>query len=165
MLLAFHDCPGPQMNTRPQSHFEGRDRGVSPLFGEALFVCIVVVLAGCLSYYIVLDRHHGGPTELPLKAGLERTVKGNWTLTIDRGRADKDALLIIKRPPGRVELAVGISMTSWYFVFNDNNGDGYIDAGDIILLNQTAGVVEAGWTVELMSPGISSLTGPLTLPD
>ena len=68
-----------------------------------------------------------------------------------------------KSRAGAATLDQPLTASSWLFQFNDNDGDSFVGAGDIILLNQTAGVIEAGYRIELVRSD-STLTGPHTLP-
>jgi hypothetical protein len=144
----------------------GGDKGISPLAGEAVFVFIVLILAGCLAYFIHVDRAVQGGEKYILRTEVEKNREGNWILTVTGGRTDADhSTLLVGKPPRWMELNKKLNLTNGFFVYNDNNDDTFLGAGDTILLYRTAGVIQPGWKVELVDDRGEVLSRPLALPD
>ena len=139
--------------------------GVSPIVAEILMVMITLVIVSSLVYYLYTVQPHTSNIDVPLGTTLEKTSQGNWTLTIVRGRTSTvgTSIMVFNPNTGAPSFSTFIKDPSWYFFYNDNDSDSFVDAGDIILLNQTAGVVEPGFKVELVKSG-STLSGPLPIP-
>jgi hypothetical protein len=128
-------------------------------------VSITIVLCGTLIIYLTSTRTDSDNIELPLGTTLEKLGDGNWTLTVVNGKTlAANARLTVKNPAtGVAVLSAIVTDSSWYFFFNDNNANLFLDAGDIILLNQTAGVIEPGWKLEIVKQE-GTLSGPLKIP-
>jgi hypothetical protein len=127
-------------------------------------ISITIILAGSL-FILISTQPQNSPAWVPLGTTIARQSTGNWTLTVSNGRTvAANAILTIQNPDtGAATLSSSVTAHSWYFVYNDNNGNSMLDAGDIILLNQTAGVIEPFWRVEIVKYE-GTLSGPLTLP-
>ena len=138
---------------------------VSVIVGEILMVSITIVLAGSLVYYLTSSQNQSENIEVPMGTTLEKTSDGNWTLQVVHGKTmANNAILTVKNPTtGAASISAPVTDQSWYFFFNDNNADSLLDAGDIILLNQTAGIIESGWKLEIIKND-GTLSGPLKLP-
>jgi hypothetical protein len=70
---------------------------------------------------------------------------------------------IVNPNTGAKTVNYGITTPNWYFVYNDNNVNSYIDAGDSILLNQTTNFVAGGFKFSLVR-GENTIAGPKELP-
>lgn len=143
-----------------------RDRqAVSPIVAEVLMVSITIVLAGTLIIYITSTQNQTEPAAVPIGATLEKMSDGNWTLAIVNGRTmASNARLTIKNPStGVATVSSCVTEQSWYFMYSDNNANSNLDAGDVILLNQTAGVIQSGWHLEIVKQE-GTLSGPLKIP-
>ena len=127
-------------------------------------VAITVVLAGVLVAYL---NGIGGTEQKPtlhLGVTLERTVQGNWTVSIVHGSENviDTYIQVTNATTGMTTLNSLLTATSYYFVFNDNTSPNKLNAGDSILLNQTAGIVQTGFRFSLVK-GSGTLAGPIAL--
>ena len=140
-------------------------KAVSPVVGEVILIGITVVLTGSLVYYIANLHNENLGMSISVGGALEKTKDGNWTLSITNGKTNaiNTDLQIIDPSSGAARLSQPLTISSGYFFFNDNNLNGYVDAGDVILLNQTAGIVEAGLSLELIK-GENIIYGPVKIP-
>jgi len=140
-------------------------KAVSAIVGEVLLIGITVVLMGVLVYFLANTHKENLGGLIRIGGTLERTKQGNWTLDIINGKtnATNTKLQILDSSTGEAKLSEYMTASSGYFYLNDNNLDGYVDAGDIILLNQTAGIIEAGLSVELIKSD-NIIFGPVTIP-
>jgi len=145
--------------------FHGRRKAVSPVVGEVILIGIVVVLAGTLFYYISISQKQNPGFSVTVGATLDRVNTGNWTLSITHGKTNAiDTKLNILDPStGAAKISEYLITPSGYFFFNDNNHNGAADAGDVILLNQTAGMIEPGLSVELVKAD-NLIYGPTRIP-
>jgi len=162
MTVHMSDNPGHKL---PRQH-GWKDRGaVSPIVAEILMVSITIVLAGTLVIYLTSTQNQTEPAAVPLGTTLEKLSNGNWTLFVVNGKTiANNAILNVKNPnTGAGTVSAPVTAQSWYYVFNDNNANSFLDAGDIILLNQTAGVIESGWKLEIVKQE-GTLSGPLKIP-
>jgi flagellin-like protein len=154
--------PGPGLPRR----YSWKDRrAVSPIVAEILMVAITIVLAGTLVIYLTETQNQTEPVAVPLGTTLEKLSTGNWTLMVVSGKTiANNAILIVKNPnTGAATISSPVTSQSWYYFFNDHNVPSFLDAGDIILLNQTAGVIESGWKLEIVKQE-GTLSGPLKIP-
>jgi hypothetical protein len=133
--------------------------------GEILMVSITIILAGSLIIYLLSMQNQSENLEVPLGTTLEKMSDGNWTLTVVNGKTmASNARLTVKNPlTGAATVSTPVTDISWYFNYNDNNANSFLDAGDVILLNQTAGVIESGWRLEIVKQE-GTLSGPLKIP-
>lgn len=141
-----------------------RTRGaVSPVVAEVLMVSITIVLVGALTYYLMGLQQTGETYEPALGTRLTRG-SGQWILEIVSGKsaAAGTRIQLVNSSTGASTFSSSILDSSPYFRFNDNNGNLYIDGGDTILLNETAGYVEEGFKLLLISEK-SVLAGPIVL--
>jgi FlaG/FlaF family flagellin (archaellin) len=140
-------------------------RAVSAIVAEILMVSITIVLAGTLIIYLTSTQNQSNDIEVPIGTTLEKLQDGNWTLTVVNGKTlANNARLTVKDPAtGAATVSAPITDQSWYFFYNDNNANSYLDASDVILLNQTAGIIQAGWTLEIVKQS-GTLSGPLKIP-
>lgn len=153
-----------------RSGMPGRSRwndhkAVSPIVAEILMVSITIVLAGSLIIYLTSSQNQSENIEVPIGTTLEKMHDGNWTLTVVNGKTmANNARLTVKNPAsGVATVSAPITDQSWYFFYNDNNANQYLDPGDVILLNKTAGIIEPSWTLEIVKQS-GTLSGPLKLP-
>jgi hypothetical protein len=149
----------------PRKYLWNHRKAVSVIVGEILMVSITIVLAGTLIIYLTSTQNQTDKIEVPLGATIEKNPDGNWTLTIVNGKTDAfNARLTVKNPEtGVATISSPVTAQSWYFFFNDNNINSFLDASDVILLNQTAGVIESGWRLEIVKES-GTLSGPLKIP-
>jgi len=128
-------------------------------------VSITIILAGSLIIYLLSMQNQSENLEVPLGTTLEKMSDGNWTLTVVNGKTmASNARLTVKNPlTGAATVSTPVTDISWYFNYNDNNANSFLDAGDVILLNQTAGVIESGWRLEIVKQE-GTLSGPLKIP-
>jgi flagellin-like protein len=138
---------------------------VSPIVGEVILVGITVVLTGSLVYYLGNSQNQNPGMSISVGGTIEKTSQGNWTVTITSGKTNAidTTLIILDASTGVAKLSQGLTVQNGYFYFNDNDGNGYANAGDIILLNQTAGTIEAGLKVELIKAD-NIIFGPVKIP-
>jgi flagellin-like protein len=162
--LSVHMTAGPTSTIRrPFCH---KDRkGVSPIVAEILMVSITIVLTGSLVIYLTSNQNQTGQVAVPIGTTLEKQSTGNWTLTVVNGKTIAiNAIIVVKNPDtGVATVNTPITTQSWYYFFNDNNANGYLDGGDVILLNQTAGIIQSGWRLEIVKQE-GTLSGPLKIP-
>lgn len=153
------------MSMKPRCGFRRNRKAVSPIVAEVLMVSITIILAGSLIYYLSSSQNQNQNVAVPIGATLEKLPNGNWTLSVVNGKTlASNARLTIKDPAtGAATVSNPITDQSWYFFYNDNNANNFLDAGDVILLNQTAGVIESGWKVEIVKQE-GTLSGPLKIP-
>jgi flagellin-like protein len=140
-------------------------KAVSPVVGEVILIGIVVVLTGSLVYFLAMSQNQNPGFSISVGATVEKTKAGNWTLSITNGKTNAidTKLQIIDPSSGVAKLSETITTPSGYFFFNDNNQNGAADAGDVILLNQTAGIIEPGLSVELIKAD-NVIFGPVKIP-
>lgn len=140
-------------------------KAVSAVVGEVLLIGITVVLVGVLTYYLANSHNENLGMSISVGGALEKTKDGNWTLSITNGKTNaiNTDVQIIDPSSGAARLSQSLTISSGYLFFNDNNLNGYVDAGDVILLNQTAGIVEAGLSLELIK-GDNIIYGPVKIP-
>jgi hypothetical protein len=138
---------------------------VSPVVGEVILIGIVVVLTGSLLYYIAMSQNQNPGFSISVGATIEKNKDGNWTIAITNGKTNSidTKIHIIDSSSGIAKLSETIINPSGYFFFNDNNQNGAVDAGDVILLNQTVGIIEAGLSVELVKAD-NIIFGPVKIP-
>jgi len=70
---------------------------------------------------------------------------------------------IVNPNTGAKTVNYGLTTANWYFVFNDNNVNNYIDAGDSLLLNQTTNFVQSAYKFSLVRSE-NTIAGPKELP-
>ena len=140
-------------------------KAVSPVVGEVILIGIVVVLSGTMIYYIQSSQHQNPGFSVTVGATIDKNSQGNWTVSITNGKTNAidTTLIIIDPSSGASKLSQGLTIPNFYFYFNDNNLNGACDAGDVILLNQTAGIVEPGLSVELVKAD-NIIYGPVKIP-
>jgi flagellin-like protein len=140
-------------------------KAVSPIVGEVILVGITVVLTGTLVYYLAMSQNQNPGMSISVGGTVEKTKEGNWTLSITNGKTNaiNTLLHIIDASSGAAKLSEGLTVQNPYFYFNDNNQNGAADAGDVILLNQTAGIIEPGLSVELIKAD-NIIFGPVKIP-
>ena len=134
------------------NRYRKRDEAVSPVIATILMVAITVVLAGVLVAYLqTIDPDKGKPVP-PLGVRLEKTTEGNWTMSIVQGRTGANGIQLQVTNPATAAMTVSgvLTASSAYFLFQDNLDPGYINAGDAILLNQSANFVQTGYRVVLV---------------
>lgn len=136
---------------------------VSPVVAEVLMVSITIVLVGALAYYLMGLQQTGETFEPTLGTRLTRG-SGQWILEIVSGKsaAVSTRIQVVNPTTGASTFSSGVQESSPYFRFNDNNENLYVDGGDTILLNETAGFVEEGFKLLLISEK-SVLAGPIVL--
>jgi len=146
------------------NRYRKSDEAVSPVIATILMVAITVVLAGVLVVY--LQGIDTGDERLvpPLGVKLERTTQGNWTMQIVQGRcAASGVYLQVTNPAtGAMTVTGEVSAGSAYFQLQDNSDPGYLNAGDAMLLNQSANLMQTGYKVGLIKGG-STLVAPQEL--
>ena len=149
----------------PRKYLWSHRQAVSVIIGEILMVSITIILAGSLIFYLTSMQNQSENLEVPLGTTLEKMSDGNWTLTVVNGKTlANNARLTVKNPnTGAATISSPVTDQSWYFFFNDNNANSFLDSGDIILLNQTAGVIEPGMKLEIVKQA-GTLSGPLRIP-
>ena len=129
--------------------------GVSPVIATILMVAITVVLAGVLVVYLQTLPTSGGSVETNLGLHADRTATGDWLITITGGSQPAASITFQVIDPGTGApaptttvpanlynwlLVFGVAPHNWLAggtatgVFNDNNANNKIDAGDSILL-------------------------------
>jgi len=150
------------------------DKAVSPVIATILMVAITVVLAGVLVVYLQTLPTSGGSVETSLGLRAEKTVNGDWLVSVTGGTQaatvvtfqviDPTTGAIVATTlaaPGNYNFAV-MPVANWGAtacgVFNDNNGNSKIDAGDSILLYMlsaahTNGKNLAGLKVQFLKNG------------
>ena len=150
-------------STRKRWHTS--QNAVSPVVGEVILIGIVVVLTGSLLYYLAMSQNQNPGFSISVGATVEKTKVGNWTLSITNGKTNAidTKLQIIDPSSGVAKLSETITTPNAYFYFNDNNQNGAADAGDVILLNQTVGIIEPGLSVELVKAD-NVIFGPVKIP-
>jgi hypothetical protein len=143
-----------------------RDRNaVSAVVGEVLLIGITVVLVGVLTYYLANTHNENQGYSISVGGTLEKTKEGNWTLSIVNGKTNAidTRIHVVDPSTGVAKFSLPLTVSNGYFYFNDNNLNGYVDGGDIILLNQTAGMIEAGLSLELIKSD-NIIYGPVRIP-
>jgi len=154
-----------RMEKKPHKRNWKDHKAVSPIVGEVILVGITVVLTGTLVYYLANTHNENPGISISVGGTIEKTKEGNWTLSITNGKTNaiNTLLHIIDPSSGVAKLSQGLTISNSYFYFNDNNQNGAADAGDVILLNQTAGIIEAGLSVELIKAD-NIIFGPVKIP-
>lgn len=155
------------------NRYRKNDKAVSPVIATILMVAITVVLAGVLVVYLQTLPQGGGGAENPVGLSVAKNSAGDWLITVSSGGGqaltavniqitDPNSGAIVActlaGPPATYNFALGPA-ANWgatpVGVYNDNNGNSKIDAGDSILLyNLDAGHLDgknlAGMKVQLL---------------
>ncbi len=135
------------------------NKGVSPVIATILMVAITVVLAGVLVVYLQTLPSSGGDVETNL--GLRVDKNGaDWTISVITGSkpASDVTMQVINTATGaQVYTHVIGTVDALNFVFNDNNANTKVDAGDTILLKDLA--ADAGQKVQFLKG--SSIIGTI----
>jgi flagellin-like protein len=154
-----------KIGKRPRKRRWNDHNAVSPVVGEVILIGITVVLTGSLVYYLANSHNENPGISISVGATIEKTKDGNWTLTITNGKTNAidTKLHILDSSTGVAKLSEALTTPNAYFYFNDNNQNGAADAGDVILLNQTVGTIEAGFSVELIKAD-NIIFGPVKIP-
>lgn len=155
------------MRARRHSNSPFRGGGaVTPVVGTMILVGITVMLTGVLVYYLASVPSGGNKIEPPVGARLDKTLMGDWLLTIVTGRTSivDVTIEVINPSTGAQTLSSPILSSNAYFYYNKFKPNGtFLEPGDNFLLNQTAGIIVSGFRVEL-TKNENTLTGPLELP-
>lgn len=117
-----------------------------------LAIVIPIVLAGVLVVYLQTLPQSGGTVETSLGLRAEKTVNGDWLISVTSGSykaADID-IQVVDPQTGTIVFHYPVNaMNSRDCVFNDNNANSKLDAGDTILIEDTASV-DPGMKVQLV---------------
>jgi len=117
-----------------------------------LVIIIPIVLAGILVVYLQAVPQSGGSVESPLGLRTERTINGDWLISVVSGSqkaADVD-MQVVNPQTGAVVYHYPVNaMNPADCTFNDNNADSKLDAGDTIAIKDTASV-DPGMKVQLV---------------
>jgi flagellin-like protein len=153
------------MEKKPRKRRWTDHKAVSPVVGEVILIGITVVLTGSLVYYLTNSQNQNPGMSISVGGTIERTSQGNWTIAITNGKTNAidTTLNVLDASTGVAKFSQGLSTPNSYFFFNDNNQNGAADAGDVILLNQTVGTIEAGFSVELIKAD-NIIFGPVKIP-
>ncbi len=123
-----------------------KKEGVSPVIAVILMVAITVVLAAVL-YVMVINILPDDPEGITVVAASKSQITNGWRINIDNGKfdvaSDTDAYVednsASRAVGGRITTA-GITNDTypagpeWVVVWNDNNGDGSMNAGDTLFI-------------------------------
>ncbi|MBM4250101.1 MAG: type IV pilin [Euryarchaeota archaeon] len=141
-------------------------RAVSSVIATILMVSVTIVLSGILVYYMTSVPDLPGEIKYPLGVEIKKNQDANWVLFIVNGQTlNLDIVLNVKNSAtSATTLNSPLNQSSPYFYYNKlNPGGPYLDTGDTILLNRTAGIIEVGFQVQLLKRA-TTLTGPFELP-
>jgi flagellin-like protein len=129
------------------NRYRKNDKAVSPVIATILMVAITVVLAGVLVVYLQTLPQGAGSVETNIGIRAEKIANGTTNdslITITTGSAKTTDMSVVVTNPTTGAQAVRKTMTSPFATqanadvdFNDNNGNGKIDAGDTILVHGT----------------------------
>jgi flagellin-like protein len=121
------------------------NKGVSPVIATILMVAITVVLAGVLVVYLQTLPSSGGDVETNLGVRADKASGGGWILNIITGSKNSvDVQIQVVNPatggnrivPTYLAVAPGpVDVNNANFVFNDNNNNDKVDAGDTITIS------------------------------
>jgi len=144
--------------------YRKNESAVSPVIATILMVAITVVLAGVLVVYLQTINVDSGVKPETIGVRLERTDEGNWTMRIVQGETALSGIVVQVTNPSTGSVVVGGSLTaiSPYYSLRDNSLPGHLNAGDVVLFNQTANFVQEGYTVSLIKGG-GTLVAPTVL--
>jgi flagellin-like protein len=143
------------MNNIGMNRYRNNKKAVSPVIATILMVAITVVLAGVLVVYLQTLPSSGGSVETNLGLRVERTVNNDWLISVTGGSQNAANVVIqVVDPatgaivtttlaaPGSYNFAIS-PVANWGAtptgVFNDNNVNNKIDAGDSILVYMLSG--------------------------
>ena len=156
------------------NRYRKNDKAVSPVIATILMVAITVVLAGVLVVYLQTLPSGGGGAENPVGLSAAKNSNADWLITVSSGGGQAlttvniqvtdlttgaiVATTLAPVAPANYNFALapaanwGATPTG---VYNDNNANNKIDAGDTILLymldaGHTNGKNLAGMKVQLL---------------
>lgn len=147
------------------NRYRKNDQAVSPVIATILMVAITVVLAGVLVVYLQTLPQGAGNVETNLGIRVEKvsnssvagTYKSDWVVTVTTGSAkttDMSSMLVNAQTGTQVaKRSMPTPFANGYnadFDYNDNNGNGKIDAGDTILAHSGSSVDYSGFKFSLV---------------
>ena len=152
------------------NRYRKNDKAVSPVIATILMVAITVVLAGVLVVYLQTLPQGGGGAENPVGLSVAKNSAGDWLITVSSGGGQALTTVNIQvTDPNTGAIFVGVAGTSYNHalapaaqwgagatltgLYNDNNGNSKIDAGDTIILytlGHNGGSVLAGMKAQLL---------------
>jgi flagellin-like protein len=158
------------------NRFRKRDEAVSPVIATILMVAITVVLAGVLVVYLQTLPSGGGSVETNLGLRAEKTTTNDWLISVTGGAqaAVSVTMQVVDTATGAIVTTTLAAPGTYNFiispstnfgavgtpcgVFNDNNANNKVDAGDSILLymldaGHTNGKNIAGMKVQFLKSG------------
>jgi hypothetical protein len=122
-----------------------------------LLVLIPVILAGVLVFYLQSLPASGGNVDTNLGIMTDTTPIGDWMLTITYGSQPASSLTlhVTNSSTGQTVLTKNIPSIKYPTsdpdaIYNDNNGNNKVDAGDSIILKASGGHVQVGDMVRIL---------------
>ena len=122
-----------------------------------LVVVVPIVLAGVLVVYLQTLPQTGGDVETSLGLRVEKTAGGDWIVSVTSGSKAVSSvrLQVINPSTGQTtvdKMAGSLAPTAADpdATYNDNNGNGKLDAGDTFQLRSSGGHIAAGYKVQLL---------------
>ena len=141
------------------NRYRKNDKAVSPVIATILMVAITVVLAGVLVVYLQTLPQGGGGAENPVGLSVAKNSDGDWLITVSSGggQALTTVNMVVTDPNTGASVGTTLAPATKYNyplpitaapsyipsgaaigaavgVYNDNNLNQKIDAGDSLLL-------------------------------
>jgi hypothetical protein len=122
-----------------------------------IVVVMTVVIAGVLVVYMQTLPMSGGDVETTMGLRVESSGGGYWLVTVTAGSKAVSSvrLQVINPSTGQSTVSKMMSNLATTYndpdaVYNDNNGNSRLDAGDSIQLKSSGGHIAAGYKVQLL---------------
>ncbi|MGQ9582417.1 MAG: archaellin/type IV pilin N-terminal domain-containing protein [Thermoplasmatota archaeon] len=139
--------------------FRKKDEAVSPVIATILMVAITVVLAGVLVVYLQTLPTGGGEVETAMGLRATKTSDGDWIIEITSGSKTASTVTVqcVDPKTGKTDFSEALTDmepadNNANGVWNDNNNNAKLDAGDSILLDKDGGA-DAGDKIQLLVSG------------
>ena len=149
--------PSPHYGPPPQKQDSGKIIAIIVVV-VVLLVVIPVVIAGVLVVFLQTVPASGGDVETTLSLRVQKAESGTWLVEVTAGsKAVSSVRLQVINPS--TDLTTVSKMMSYLSpthndpdaIYNDNNQNSRLDAGDSIQLKSSGGHIAAGYKVQLLS--------------
>ncbi len=147
-----------------KAYIRKEEEGVSPVIATILMVAITVVLAATL-YLMVGNMGGTGDVTEPIQFTASKVGTTNWTLQVSSNALNPLEMKYAIQKSDGTYLVSGAAFPTTAgtadangVIWNDLNGDGDVNTGDSISINNAN--VESGWTFVITA----GATGSVKLP-
>jgi archaellum component FlaF (FlaF/FlaG flagellin family) len=108
-----------------------------------MVIVLPVILVGFLVLYLQTLPQGSDVVETSLGLSTAKTSGGDWLISVTSGSATSSSVTVLVTDPNTGATIVSSRLTSINAAdgtYNDNNGNNKVDAGDTVLLRNTASV-------------------------